>query len=141
MKTVDKIKHYWYTYIKNEPNKSPFYNKKFEVTRRVLDRIGVKTNKTYELEGGMYFSVSIDMTCGDVAFVMSSGEKIPSDVVKSYMIDAHNFLHMQYDGSGFRQHLMFVQHDYFKGDEDAKFDAKMLLDIMNCLTANVNEVK
>ena len=137
----DKIKHWWYTYVKDDPKKSPYYNTKYEVTKRVLNRIGVKTNKTYELEGGIYFSVTIDMTCGDVAFVMSSGERIPTDITKSYMVDAHNFLHMQYDGNGFRQHLMFVQHDYFKGDESAQFNAKMLLDIMNRLTANVNEVK
>ena len=93
------------------------------------------------MEGGTYFSVSIDMTCGDAAFVMSSGEKIPTDITKTYMVDAHNFLHMQYDGNGFRQHLMFVHHDYFKGDETAKFNENMLLDIMNRLTANVNEVK
>ena len=137
----DKIKHWWYTYIKNDPKKSPYYNTKYEVTKRVLNRIGLKTNKTYELEDGIYFSASIDMTCGDVAFVMSSGEKIPTDITKSYMVDAHNFLHMQYEGEGFRQHLLFVQHEYFKGDETAKFNVQMLMDIMNRLIANVNEVK
>ena len=141
MRKIDNIKHFWYTYVKNDPKKSPFYNRKCEVTRRVLNRLGIKTHKTYAMEGGIYFSVSIDMTCGDAAFVISSGEKIPTDISKTYMIDAHNFLHMQYDGEGFRQHLMFVQHEYFKGDETAKFNENMLLDIMNRLTANVNEVK
>lgn len=137
----DKIKHWWYTYIKNDPKKSPYYNTKYEVTKRVLNRIGLKTNKTYELEGGIYFSVSIDITCGDAAFIMSNGEKIPTETTKTYMIDAHNFLHMQYEGKEFRQHLLFVQHEYFKGDESAKFNAQMLLDIMNRLIANINEVK
>ena len=134
----DKIKHWWYTYIKNDPKKSPYYNTKYEVTKRVLNRIGLKTNKTYELEGGLYFSVSIDMTCGDAAFIMSNREKIPTDTTKTYMIDVYNFLHMQYDSEGFKQHIIFVQYEYFKDDENAKFNAQKLLDIMYYLTPRKN---
>lgn len=140
---INKIKHIWYTYIKKESNKSPFYYKRSEVSKRVLKAIGIKPNKTYILENGLYFATAVDSVSGDVVFVMSSGEHMPNDIERSYMVDARNFLHIQNDGKGYRQHLWFVQYKYFheEGENLAKFDAKMLLDIIDELTAIVNEVK
>ena len=136
----DKIKHWWYTYIKNDPKKSPYYNTKYEISKRVLKRLDIKPNKIYGSNDTMLLSASIDMFCGDVVFVMSKG-KTPTEMDKSYMIDAHNFLHIQFDGVGYRQHMWVVPYKYFHEDEEhiAKFDEDMLVDIIDRLTAIVNE--
>ena len=140
---INKIKHYWYTYITNEPKRSPFYYKKCEIARRVLERAGVKPNKTYILKGGIYFDASIDAISGDVVFSMSSSSKIPSDIEKTYMVDARNFLHIQSDGDGYRQHFWFFQYKYFHEDDDhsAQFNTEMLMDVIDNMSANVKEVK
>ena len=150
MKAIKKIKHWWYTYVINQPNKSPLYYTKPEISRRVLRRFGIKPNKvdTYTgSSGDMYFSTSIDAICGDVIFAMTSAGNVPADVVKTYEIDAHNFLHMQWDGTGYRQHIWYVPYKYFHeyfhedGKQSAKFDEKMLTTIINYLGTTVDEIK
>lgn len=150
MKINQKIKHWWYTYIRNKPEMSPLYYTKPEITRRVLKRFGIKPNKvdTYTgNSGNMYFSVAIDALCGDVIFAMTSEGNAPADVVKTYEIDAHNFLHMQWDGTGYRQHIWYVPYKYFHeyfhedGKQSAKFDEKMLTTIINYLGTTVDKIK
>ena len=150
MKTVNKIKHWWYTYVINKPESSPLYYTKPEISRRVLKRFGIKPNKvdTYTgISGDMYFSTAIDAISGDVIFAMTSSGNVPADVVKTYEIDAHNFLHMQWDGTGYRQHIWYVPYKYFHeyfhedGKQSAKFDEKMLTTIINYLGTTVDEIK
>lgn len=145
MEICQKVKHWWYTYVKNQPEKSPFYYNKYEVARRVLKKFDIKPNKIYDLMGSipMYFSVAIDILCGDVAFIMSSSEKIPTDVEKTFMIDAHNFLHIQCDGKKYRQHIWNVPHKYFNddGEQSAKFDADMMKNIFDYLAKTIDEIK
>ena len=150
MKAIKKIKHWWYTYVRNKPESSPLYYTKPEITRRVLKRFGIKPNRvdTYTgRSGNMYFSVAIDALCGDVIFAMTSEGNAPADVVKTYEIDAHNFLHMQWDGTGYRQHIWYVPYKYFheyfheNGKQSAKFDEKMLSTIINYLGTTVDEIK
>ena len=145
MKAVDKIKHWWYTYVRNQPEMSPYYYKKPEISRRVLKRLGIKVGKVYPYMGhiGMYFSVAIDEICGDVIFSMTSDGNVPADVVKTYEIDAHNFLHMQWDGTKYKQHIWYVPYKYFHEDDEqtAKFDEKMLSMIINYLRSTVDEIK
>ena len=142
---INKIKHWWYTYIKDEPEMSPYYYKKSEISRRVLKRLGIKVGKVYPYMGhiGMYFSVSIDALCGDAIFVMTSDSKVPDDVVRTYIIDAHNFLHIQWDGTKYRQHIWYVPYEYFHedGEQLAKFDEKMLTAIINYLGTTIEEIK
>ena len=150
MKAIKKIKHWWYTYIRNKPEMSPLYYTKPEISRRVLKRFGIKPNKvdTYTgSSGDMYFSTSIDAICGDVIFAMTSVGNAPTDVVKTYEIDAHNFLHIQWDGTRYRQHIWYVPYKYFHeyfhedGKQSAKFDEKMLTTIINYLGTTVDEIK
>lgn len=150
MKAIKKIKHWWYTYVRNKPESSPLYYTKPEISRRVLKRFGIKPNKvdTYTgNSGNMYFSVAIDALCGDVIFAMTSEGNAPADVVKTYEIDAHNFLHMQWDGTGYRQHIWYVPYKYFHeyfhedGKQSAKFDEKMLTTIINYLGTTIDEIK
>ena len=143
MKTVDKIKHWWYTYVINQPEKSPFYHKKYEVVRRALKRVDLIPNKIYHMPDDIFFSVAIDVICGDASFVMTRGEKTPNDVTKSYMIDVHDFLHIQCDGTDYRQCIWFVPYKYFKESENglSKFDGDMMSDIFNYLITKVNEIK
>lgn len=150
MKAIKKIKHWWYTYVKNEPEMSPYYYKRSEMSRRVLKRFGIKPNKvvTYKGNSGdMYFSVAIDDLCGDVIFAMTSAGNVPSDVRKTYAIDAHNFLHMQWDGTGYRQHIWYVPYKYFHeyyhedGKQSAKFNEEMLSMIIDYLGTTVDEIK
>jgi hypothetical protein len=150
MKAIKKIKHWWYTYVRNKPESSPLYYTKPEISRRVLKRFGIKPNKvdTYTgSSGDMYFSTAIDAICGDVIFAMTSAGNVPADVVKTYEIDAHNFLHMQWDGTGYRQHIWYVPYKYFHeyyhedGKQSAKFDEKMLSMIINYLGTTVDEIK
>ena len=142
---INKIKHWWYTYIKDEPEMSPYYYKKSEISRRVLKRLGIKVGKVYPYMRhiGMYFSVAIDALCGDVIFVMTSDSKVPDNVVRTYIIDAHNFLHMQWDGTKYRQHIWYVPYEYFQEDIDnpAKFDTEMLTAIINYLGTTIEEIK
>ena len=150
MKAIKKIKHWWYTYVRNKPESSPLYYTKPEISRRVLKRFGIKPNKvdTYTgSSGDMYFSVAIDAICGDVIFAMTSAGNVPADVVKTYEIDAHNFLHMQWDGTGYRQHIWYVPYKYFHeyfhedGKQSAKFNDEMLSMIINYLGTTVDEIK
>lgn len=145
MEICQKVKHWWYTYVKNQPEKSPFYYNKYEVARRVLKKFDIKPNKIYDLMGSipMYFSVAIDILCGDVAFIMSSSERVPTDVEKSFMIDAHDFLHIQCDGKKYRQHIWNVPHKYFNddGEHSAKFDADMMKNIFEYLAKTIDEIK
>ena len=150
MKAIKKIKHWWYTYVRNKPESSPLYYTKPEISRRVLKRFGIKPNKvdTYTGNSGdMHFSVAIDAICGDVIFAMTSAGNVPADVVKTYAIDAHNFLHMQWDGTGYRQHIWYVPYKYFHeyyhedGKQSAKFDEKMLSMIIDYLGTTVDEIK
>lgn len=150
MKAIKKIKHWWYTYVINKPESSPLYYTKPEISRRVLKRFGIKPNKvdTYTgSSGDMYFSVAIDAICGDVIFSMTSAGNAPTDVVKTYEIDAHNFLHIQWDGTRYRQHIWCVPYKYFHeyfhedGKQSAKFDEKMLSTIINYLGTTVDEIK
>ena len=150
MKAIKKIKHWWYTYVRNKPESSPLYYTKPEMSRRVLKRFGIKPNKVDTNtgnSGNMYFSVAIDALCGDVIFAMTSEGNAPADVVKTYEIDAHNFLHMQWDGTGYRQHIWYVPYKYFHeyfhedGKQSAKFDEKMLTTIINYLGTTVDEIK
>ena len=141
----DKIKHWWYTYVRNQPERSPLYYTNPEISRRVLKRFGIKPNKvdTYTgSSGDMYFSAAIDALCGDVIFTMTSEGNAPSDVRKTYGIDAHNFLHMQWDGAGFRQHIWYVPYKYFHEDSEqsAKFNEEMLSMIINYLGTIVDEI-
>ena len=145
MKTVNKIKHWWYTYVRNHPERSPLYYTKPEISRRVLKRFGIKPNKvdTYTgSSGDMYFSVAIDALCGDVIFTMTSAGHVPADVRKTYDIDAHNFLHIQWEGTRFRQHIWYVPYKYFHEDSEpsAKFNEEMLSMIINYLGTIVDEI-
>ena len=91
----------------------------------------------------MYFSTAIDAISGDVIFAMTSSGNVPADVVKTYEIDAHNFLHMQWDGTRYRHHIWYVPYKYFHEDweQSAKFDEKMLTTIINYLGSTIDEIK
>lgn len=145
MKIINKIKHLWYTYVRNKPEMSPLYYTKSEITRRVLKKFDIKPDKIYNLMGNipMYFSVAIDVLCGDVSFIMCNSENIPTDVEKSFVIDAHNFLHIQCDGEKYRQHIWNVPHKYFKddGEHSAKFDTYMMRSIFEYLVKTIEEIK
>lgn len=140
---INKFKHWWYTYIKNEPQKSPFYYRRCEITRRALKKFDIRPNKTYVMNDNINFSVAIDNICGDAVFMMVSEGNIPVDVVRSYMIDANNFLHIQCDGVGYRQHMWYVSYKYFMEDDEhsAKFDADMLKNIVEHLAETIDEIK